>query len=530
MSGRLLRVYILALALGLFPLYGCGGGGGGRGGSSRPSAGDVLDSVVSEADKNNAGDEISEAAENEPSVGSVTQSSNANNGITTDRVSVEASYSGGQVRYIVRNSSAGWSVDSTTDTVLNRLGGNNWDGIELIKRLPGGYLYVDVYSEERTRERKDYIAGGVWIYVPDSTTGTDDLELGVFGDGSDPFTQGNLSGLDVSNPVTYEGDATAMYSEEGSIYFAEGKVTLTVDFDRGTVKGKIHSFLDEEGYPIEGTVTLEEADIGNSDSGFFRGDTDLAHSSPSIVGAEGKWGGQFFGNGNRIPRAVGGTFGVTTAGGEVAGLGVWGALSPRMPQGSEPATTSKCGTGNADGQSCTVRVAGQTVTLNPDGSCEQGSIRSGSGAISINGVNICEQAAESAGINWTPGRGFGDGGTGPPPDTSGRVPSHPSILSHRISPQELEPGGSGEVIVTYSRVPEATDYKVHINVGIADFPLTYRRDGPGCDVFPTADHVVETTSTTHIQRFEVPDAPGFRVYYRVAVQACNATGCSCPPQ
>lgn len=334
--GRLLRVYILALALGLFPLYGCGGGGGGEGGSSRPSAGDVLDSVVSEADKNNAGDEISEAAENEPSVGSVTQSSNANNGITTDRVSVEASYSGGQVRYIVRNSSAGWSVDSTTDTVLNRLGGNNWDGIELIKRLPGGYLYVDVYSEERTRERKDYIAGGVWIYVPDSATEIDDLDLGVFGDGSDPFTQGNLSGLDVSNPVTYEGDATAMYSEEGSIYFAEGKVTLTVDFDRGTVKGRIHSFLDEEGYPIEGTVTLEEADIGNSDSGFFRGDTDLAHSSPSIVGAEGKWGGQFFGNGNRIPRAVGGTFGVTTAGGEVAGLGVWGALSPRMPQGSEP--------------------------------------------------------------------------------------------------------------------------------------------------------------------------------------------------
>ncbi|MDE0291633.1 MAG: hypothetical protein OXK19_03820 [Candidatus Dadabacteria bacterium] len=55
--GRLLRVYILALALGLFPLYGCGGGGGGEGGSSRPSAGDVLDSVVSEADKNNAGDE-----------------------------------------------------------------------------------------------------------------------------------------------------------------------------------------------------------------------------------------------------------------------------------------------------------------------------------------------------------------------------------------------------------------------------------------------------------------------------------------
>ncbi len=451
MNGRLLCGYIFVIALGLFPLYGCGGGG-----SSQSFADeDVLNSVVSKAAENNAEAEISEAAENEPSVGSVTQSSNASNSITTDRVSVEASYSGGQVRYIVRNSSAGWSVDSAADTVLNRfahLGENNWDGIELRKRLSGGYLYVDVYSEERTRERKDYIAGGIWIYVPDGAAEIDDLGLGVFGDGSDPFIQENLSGLNVNDPVTYEGDASVMFSAEGNIYFAEGKVALTVDFDRGTVNGRIHSFRDEEGYPIAGEVTLEKTDIGNSDSGFFRGGTDLVHPSPSLVGAEAKWGGQFFGNGNGIPRAAGGTFGFTTTGGEAAGLGVWGALSPGMPRG-----------------------------------------------------------------------------TGTPPDASGRVPSHPRLLSHQISPQELQPGGSGEVIITYSRVPEATDYKVHINVGVAVFPLSYRRNGPGCDVVPTADHIGRTTSTTYRHRFPVPNLPdGTIVHYQAAVQACNATGCSCP--
>lgn len=526
-SNRFLSIYILALALGFLPLYSCGGGGGSgsEGGSSSQS---LLDSVTSVAHKNNAGTEISEAAENNPSAGSVTQSSSASNGVTTDRVSVRASYSGGQIQYSVRNGSAGWSVDSAKDTVLARHEASNWAGVELRKRLLNGDLYVDVYSEKRVEE-KGSLVSGFWIYVPDSATDIDDLDLGVFGDGSDPFRQESFSGL--SGTVTYTGEAAIMYSEEGSIYSAEGKVTLTVDFDRGTVRGRVHSFTDEDGYPIEGAVTLEETDIGTSNSGFFRGNTDLAE--PPGIG-EGRWGGQFFGNGNGIPRTAGGTFGITLAGGEVAALGVWGVFSPRTSRPRPSGGGSKCGTGVADGNSCTVRTDNHTITLNPDGSCQLGSsIRSGGGNININGVNICEQAADNAGIDWTPGSGFGGGNSGsvppdPRPDTSEKIPSQPRLGDHGFSNPSLVAGELTSIFTMYSRVPEATYYKVHINVGVSPSSFSFRRSGSGCDVLPTADHVGRTSSTFYTYRFRAPDLPGARLRYIWTVQACNAAGCSCP--
>ena len=332
-NNRFLSACILALALGVLPLYGCGGGGGGDG--TEPSTGGsdpvpsqaVLDGVISKIDKNNAKNSVSEASRNYPRAGSITQSSNATNGITTDSVSVTASYEGGQVRYRVQNSSAGWSIDSAVDTVLERHRGDNWDGIELMKELPGGDLYVDVYSEDRVRQNQDYLAGGLWVYVPDSATQIGDFNLGVFGDGNDPFKQTDLAAL--TGTVTYRGEATLMYSEGSRIYFVDASVTLTVDFDRETVNGRIHSFYDEDGSPVSGVVVmLDETDIGDSNSGFFSGVTSV--EEPNNTEGDGKWGGQFFGNGNGVPRIVGATFGVTTDSGATA-LGVLGALSPAAP-------------------------------------------------------------------------------------------------------------------------------------------------------------------------------------------------------
>ena len=324
-SNGFLCVSLIALVLGLLPLYGCGGGGGsGGGGSGGGGSGGgalALDSVISKAEEEYAEQKISEAAENKPGRGSVTQSSNASgDGVTTDRVSVTASYSGGQVQYIVQNSTAVWSVDSAVDnTVLARSADSTWDGAELIKRLPDGDLYVDVYSEKRVRENKDYVAGGFWIFVPATATRVDDLDLGVFGHGSAPF-QGNFP---TSGFGKHVGQATFMYSEDGRINFAEGTVRLDVDFTGKMVSGRI-IVLDDGGEPTGVELWLKPEPFGNSNSGFFQGDTDLSQT-PGFSG-EGKWGGQFFGNGSGTPRVAGGTFGVTgrnANGDEIAALGVW---------------------------------------------------------------------------------------------------------------------------------------------------------------------------------------------------------------
>ncbi len=420
-NNRFLYACVLSLAMGLSASYGCGGEGGGAEPSAgktaiSASSGKVLYGVPSRADENNAGDAVSRASGNYPGKDGVTQSSNAANGVTTDRVSVEASYEEGQVRYRVQNSGGGWSVDSGTDAVVRRFSGIGWDRVELMKGLPGGNLYVDVHSEDRARQNKDYLAGGLWIYVPDGG-GNSELSLGAFADGNDPFRRSDLSAL--TGTAVYGGEATVMYSDENGVYPADASVALTVDFDRGTVKGRIHFFVDGGGSNVLVAADLEEANIGDSDGGFFSGETDV--TEPDSAGGEGKWGGQFLGNGYGTPRTAAGTFGFTTGGG-VSALGAWSARSPAMLSGglgtsqheTEPGTDSPaagCGADNADGGSCTAPDVGGSappleIIINPDGSCEitgRGiSLKFGSGDTDGNGVNICKRAAELKGMGWIP--------------------------------------------------------------------------------------------------------------------------------
>ena len=318
-------VCILGLAAALLPLSGCGGGGSDNTGSSTPSLG--LGNASEVAQNEGGQGAIAKASQNSPKAGSVTQSSNAgSDDVTTDSVSVEARYVGDKVQYKVQNSNAGWSVDSGEDEVLDRVGGEDWDGVELKKRLSGADLYVDVYAGPVPPS--DHLAGGLWVYVPDSATNVDDFVFGAFVDGNDPFEQSELSAL--TGVVTYEGegDVTLVYSDENPAarrnYFPEASVTLRVDFDNETVSGTIHSF-NADGEPVNlnmAELTLEEANIGDSDSGFFSGDT--RGTTPKGVDGEGKWGGQFFGNGDGAPKGVAGTFGFTTSNGEESVLGVFG--------------------------------------------------------------------------------------------------------------------------------------------------------------------------------------------------------------
>ena len=336
-----------------------------------------------------------------------------------------------------------WSVDSAVDTELARPADSTWDGAELMKRLPNGDLYVDVYSEKRVRENKDYVAGGLWIFVPDNATRVDDLDLGVFGHGSDPF-QGNFP---TSGFGKHEGQATFMYFKDGRINFAEGTVRLDVDYPRKMVSGFI-TVLDD-GYPTDVELWLKPTPFGNSNSGFFQGDTDLSQTRG--FSGKGRWGGQFFGNGSGTPRVAGGTFGVTDADGdEIAALGVW------------------------------------AVPLDPN--------------------EI-------------------DSGPDLPPTSQGEIPPHPKAIA-TLSDRNPTVGDPVEITVIWDRTFGATGYKVHIN----EFSDIFydRESGGGCVLRSRPDHSSPSLTATNYTHTVIARIDVNR--YVIDVQACNAAGCSCPPQ
>ena len=139
----------------------------------------------------------------------------------------------------------------------------------------------------------------------------------------------------MTGTATYSAQdgATGVYAdaEEGRNYFFDADVTLTANFgngsELGTISGRIHNF-DVDGLTVTGNpeLTLDSADIGSSNSGFFTGDTRM-----DVVGGSnftGKWGGQFYGNGANptdAPGSVAGTFGAATADGSESFLGAYGA-------------------------------------------------------------------------------------------------------------------------------------------------------------------------------------------------------------
>ena len=91
---------------------------------------------------------IGKAAEATPRAGSVTQSSNVDSsGVTTDQVEVTAEYGASQPRFSVRNGTE-WSIgmgegnpSPISDTTPP------WKGAELSKRVNGGTVYVEAYTD-----------------------------------------------------------------------------------------------------------------------------------------------------------------------------------------------------------------------------------------------------------------------------------------------------------------------------------------------------------------------------------------------
>ena len=145
-------------------LSGCGGGGGGGdgggGGSSEPTVSTPLSSVVSRSSSDCRPRKIAAAAIAEPTSGSVTQSSNTRNGITTDSVSTAVEYQDdGQIIYRVRNGTE-WNVDSdASDTETLDKGQYRQTGISLsctrnCQMDAYGWTYIVTLASQRLRKKR----------------------------------------------------------------------------------------------------------------------------------------------------------------------------------------------------------------------------------------------------------------------------------------------------------------------------------------------------------------------------------------
>ena len=273
-----------------------------------------------------------EAATSVPRPGSVTQSRNG-----ADRVQV-TNFDPANNSFTITNTNtaagAGWTIGTGSARPLNAEAGAD-DGIWLVQQVDGGQRVVVAYPRAAEEDGgTDWLAAGIWAFIPDSSEEPGDYEFGAFADGNDPFENGNLRAL--TGDAQYAGQAVGVYysfsANEGEAGPFTADVALTANFDaadttHGSISGTVSNVETEGGSPIGAMLALESADIGNSNAGFFTGRTSMAFGGRTYTG---RWGGQFFDNGaapTDHPDSVAGTFGATTneAGGTGSLVGAFGA-------------------------------------------------------------------------------------------------------------------------------------------------------------------------------------------------------------
>ncbi len=203
--------------------------------------------------------------------------------------------------------------------------------------------YIDVFTDYDLTEAggdTDYLVGGIWLWAPVSEIGSIQRNLtwiGVSASGNDPF--GDSSGMGiaaVTGSATYSGRAYSIGSGDKAGIENDDTIAITLDADvaltaefgddstGGMISGRVFNLEVSDRPKCEddcgsGTVILKAAPIGDINSGFFTGSTDLVDYSvyddgttiTEIYENVGKWGGQFYGNGEEQPGSVAGTFGAT---------------------------------------------------------------------------------------------------------------------------------------------------------------------------------------------------------------------------
>ena len=229
----------------------------------------------------------------------------------------------------------GGNIDTTTDEGLTisrdtgepicdqcdnsaDFGDRRYQQIEVIKRVQNGNVGVGVVTDLQPGANTDYLAAGVWIYTPDSRR-LEDFDDGSFFAGTDPFDSTNIAGL--TGEARYQGDASGIsvsQSSGGVVAGFQADVELTANFganDFGTISGRVFNPRVTLADGTPGTTTLRElnletADLSNMAGGFFTGSTS-GTTTDTRQTFTGRWGGQFFGNGDDAtdhPTSVGGVF------------------------------------------------------------------------------------------------------------------------------------------------------------------------------------------------------------------------------
>jgi hypothetical protein len=358
---RGIRLSALGVTLSaLVALHGCGGSGSDDGDDS-PSASKAPGGRLSISEDLQPARAM--AARAVPTSGSVTQSSDVDqDNITEDVVTVRVlANSDGEleIRVMYNDQEA---VDTGHDEAqerrhvehvqgrvpgtrfFERVEGEDYNGIEFYRSLadgdltgvPAGDLWVDVYTNfgEGEVTEDDYLAGGIWVYVPDDGE-ADDYEFGAFADGASPYPAEDVAGL--AGTAEYDGEATGVYSYGTNggrrNEFFDASVALMADFDTGTageVSGRVYDFvIDDEDVDGEPELTLNSADL-TPGSNFFTGSTSVMIDGDVDEDFTGNWGGQFFNDPDPdpsstddIPGAVAGTFGA--ANDDESVVGVFGA-------------------------------------------------------------------------------------------------------------------------------------------------------------------------------------------------------------
>lgn len=320
------------------------------------------------------------AATARPGFGSVTQSTNQTDGVTTDRASAE--FADGRLRVTVaRQGKSALPLDSAhvisdfdvgpvTDTVFGIPGAARTIQRWAILNVTGDTATVSSLTATwATDDPSDYLAGGYWLHMTGSGFGgvspdVTGAEAGAFVHG--PEISGPPESLPTSGTATYRGPASGLYAFEygtsefesdfvservpaGAISIGDftGTATLTADFADNTISGRVGNFRISAitVAPDGGTTKFTRSGSGTTvhlgslsidpETGEFRGggvtfsgtvhDGHLEEASTS-----GSWGGRFS---NRSvasgePRAVAGTFGgaATTSGGSTSVfVGAFGA-------------------------------------------------------------------------------------------------------------------------------------------------------------------------------------------------------------
>lgn len=348
MPDKLIASTLAAAVLFAVALSGCGGSGG--------NVRDVMDGPAPPIDNRSLPGGIPAAARNRTHAGgSVVQSSNNTNGVTTDDISVQANFRQGEyVDYRVANGDD-WFLDlddPETRTFANRTGqlpatGSTVIGVLAAKgtsrRTDDAATEIDegislvMYTDIEGTTDADYLVWGTWVEVPENASVHGEVVHGVFSYGPDSFMQGDL--LSLTGNARYQGNASGLYVEpiEQPLggYSFEARVTLEADFGDGTSLGTISGSIDNFRLQtdVNGTrqsrpgtmVTLERTLIGGANSGFFEGTTTgNFHDGTPLFG---RWGGRFYGNAESDgkPGSVAGTFG--SANDDRGLIGAFGAHS-----------------------------------------------------------------------------------------------------------------------------------------------------------------------------------------------------------